>query len=145
MAMALNAAGQAKKPEELLQRHRFVFIAEWAMSDGGFRQLLTPTNELVITSDSVDGRLPFYGRVYSPSDAYTMHTEGFTIRGRILRYELKARRKGRRQLTVEAKSGNHVQKLAFTVFDDGSARLYINSAWRDAMSYDGRIVESQTP
>ena len=143
--LASTAAAQKLKPEDLLQRHRFVFIAEWAMSNGGFRQLLTPTYELVIASDSVDGRLPYYGRVYSSSEAYAMTTEGFVIRGRVTRYDLKAKRKGHRQLNVETQSGTLVQKLSFTIYDDGTARLYINSAWRDAMSYDGRIAESQTP
>jgi hypothetical protein len=74
-----------------------------------------------------------------------MTTEGFTISGRVLRYDLRKKRKGRSQLVLEVRSGNNVQKLTFDIFDDGSARLFINSAWRDAMSYDGRIAGSQSP
>lgn len=143
----LPGAASAQKPkvEELLQRHDFVFIAEWATGNQVPRQFLTPTNDLRITSDSVDGRLPFYGRVYSPSEAYTTAVEGFIFRSRLTSYDLRKKRKGNWQLVIEAPSGNNVQKLTFDISENGSARLFVNSAWRDAMFYDGRIEAAQTP
>jgi len=143
--MSNPGRAQRQSVEEMLQRHDFVFIAEWATGNQVPKQFLTPTNELRITSDSVDGRLPFYGRVYSPSEAFKTAVEGFVFRSRLQSYELRKKRNGTWRLTVETLSGNDVQKLAFDIFTDGSARLNIYSAWRDAMFYDGRIAPVQTP
>jgi hypothetical protein len=143
--MASTGFAQRPNVEELLQRHDFVFIAERASGNAQPGRVLTPTYELRLTSDSVEGRLPFYGRVYSPAAAFSTAVEGFTIRSRLKGYELRKKRNGTWQLTVEALSGNNVQKLAFSISGDGSASFSVNSALRDMMFYEGRIASVQTP
>lgn len=117
----------------------FIFVAQTAMPlRGGLRQL-TSYYDLKVSKDTVVSNLPYFGRAYTapmnPSDG------GLTFTSLSSGYEVKLRKKGRKEITINTKSADDTQRMLLSVFDNGTASLQVSSNNRDPITFSGYVRE----
>ncbi len=128
--------------KELITKGTFVFSADWATSQQGDRiNLIGNPNSVKISKEKIVADLPYFGVTQVPS------TDG---KGGIYfeeeNPEIKTVYNDKKQ-RVELKfiGKNRIESLSctLTVFKNKNARLQIFSSNRNAITYDGRILETE--
>ena len=125
--------------EDLVKNKGYKFLAQSANpSRGGLRQL-DPGYEVIITKDSLQSYLPYFGRTYNaPLDP---SQSGIQFTSTDYEYTVKDRKKGGWDVQVKPKDYKDVRILQFSIFDNGSASLIVTSNNRESISFNGRIEE----
>lgn len=92
---------------------------------------------ITIQGDSIFSRLPFFGRAYSVP--FGGNQGGFFFDAKILSYKSAPARKDRTEITIETRTDEDSYTCFLTVWDDGNARLVVESFNRQGIGYDGTV------
>jgi len=114
----------------------FIFKAQTATPTSGRLRQLTSDYDVKVSGDSLIAYLPYFGRAYSapidPTDG------GINFTSVSFDYKYSQRKKGW-DLTIKPKDANGIQDLSFTIFDNGTASLRVNSINRQPISFNGYL------
>lgn len=124
--------------EEMINNHSFIFMAEKMYPLREKTVVLTSLlYDVYVNNDSLVSFLPYSGQFFfgkaDPSKVSTQFTStNFT-------YEVKAVKNNQWQVILTPKDAPTIQKLSFTIFDNGSASVSVSSTSMDQISYDGYL------
>jgi Domain of unknown function (DUF4251) len=128
---------QAQAIKSLVESKNFVFDVESVTPAGGRTRQLTPYYSLKIFGDTIKSDLPYYGRAYTaplnPSEA------GINFTSTRFDYKSSPRKKGGWDITIAPHDANDVRELSLTVFENGTASLFVSSNNKQNISYYGEI------
>jgi len=137
----LSYAQKGTEPQirQAVESKQYVFLAERLHPQSGMSRVLTQGYDLTISADKVVAYLPYYGRVYTPmlnSDG------GIKFTSSDFEYSKTAVKDGW-EISIRPKDVPLVSRMQMTVFDNGTANLYITSNNRESVSYSGKIKSTQ--
>ncbi|GAA0879194.1 hypothetical protein GCM10009119_21620 [Algoriphagus jejuensis] len=98
---------------------------------------LDPGYTLNVSPDRVVGDLPFFGRAYTSTPGQT--DGGLKFDFTEYTYEVKPRKKGGWDITIEPTESNDIRSVFLTIQESGNASLRITSNSKEGMSYTGTI------
>jgi len=135
----VGTAHAQKTPEnikQLIDSQRYVFEAQWVSPMRGPMRSLTSLYTVAVTKDTVAADLPFFGKAYvasiNPSD------NGISFTSTNFEYSASTIKNGW-SITIKPKDGGNGNQLFFTIFNNGSATLQVNSNTREGISFSGYI------
>ena len=121
---------------ELLAEKQYLFFMQYVRPASGRQRMISGNYTLVVTKNSVEADLPYFGRAYNA----TMGTDGgMKFRSEDFSYEMVSRKNDSREITIRPRDVSDIQVVYLTVFSNGSADLRIQSNSRQAISYQGDI------
>ena len=124
---------------DLIKNKGYKFLAQSANpSRGGLRQL-DPGYEVIISKDSLQSYLPYFGRTYNAPVDPTQSGIQFTSTD--YEYTVTDRKKGGWDVQIKPKDYKDVRILQFSIFENGSASLIVTSNNRESISFNGRVEE----
>lgn len=139
-----KSAGQDNKKnaiKNMIDSQHFVFIAQTVNPlRGGFRQL-TSEYDVEVAGDTLVSYLPYFGRAYDPP--YNPTESDLSFNTNHFSYLVSPYKKHGWTVTIKPKNVNGVQQYIFTIYDDGTANLNVNSISRDPISFSGFIQQER--
>jgi hypothetical protein len=124
---------------DLIKDTNFIFAAQTAHPQRGSMRQLDQGYEVVISRDTAQVYLPYFGRTYTaPIDP---SQGGIQFTSTEFDYVVKTRRKGGWDIQIKPKDARDVRILQLSVFENGSASLTVTSNSRQSISFNGRIEE----
>jgi len=124
----------------IIDSQNFVFKAKTVYPQSGRSRQLTDEYDLTVTKDKVVSYLPYFGKAYSASIG---SNEG-GIKFSSTEFEYKSNKTSKNwEITIKPKDASDVQQLFLTVFDNGHANLRVTSTNRQAISFDGVVMEGK--
>lgn len=142
-SLAQNA--QTKPPlkseatENLIANRSFVFEANTMIPASGRTKQLTTSYSIIINNDSIVSDLPYFGRAYSAPIGTA--DVGLSFTSTNFEYTVSQNKKSGWDISIKLKDQQDVKQLWFTVFDNGTATLNVNSNNREAISFTGFIKD----
>lgn len=132
-------AGSAADITSIVPARTFVFRAQSVLPmSGRTRQIAGDGYEVIISKDTVNSYLPYFGRAYSapidPSNA------GVTFISTDFEYTEAPRKDGGWEITIKPRDVREVQQLFFSVSENGYGSLQVTSNNRQPISYNGIIT-----
>ncbi len=125
-----------KEIQKLLETKKFVFEAQKVTPQGGrLIQLDYNTYFLKFDTENTTCDLPFFGRGYNV--AYN-GDGGIKFEGKPENIKIENKKKNT-LLRATVRGKNDVYDLLFTIFNNGSASLNVNSNNRAPINYDGQV------
>lgn len=124
--------------QNFIKAKEFVFKAQTVLPMTGMSRQLTSEYDVKFLGDSIVAYLPYFGRAYSAGYG---EGGGIDFTSTKFDYKVKQRRKGGWDITIKPQDAKDVQQLNFTVSEDGYASLQVTGNNRQAISYNGYIVE----
>jgi hypothetical protein len=121
-----------------IERRAYSFNAQSASPQGGGFVRLNPGYTLQLKGDTLICDLPYYGRVYN---AQYGGDAGLKFTSNKYSYNLKPKKKGGYNVTIETSDLTRNRKMYLTIFDNGSASLSISASDRQSISYQGVVVK----
>lgn len=133
---------KAKKIKELISSRNYVFQAQTVFPmSGRTRQIAGEGYDVSVSKDTVNSYLPYFGRAYSaPIDP---SKGGIQFISKSFEYTEAPGKKGGWDITIKPKDIRDVQQLFLSVSEDGYASLQVTSTNRQAISFNGVIVEKR--
>ncbi len=108
---------------DLINNKNYKFLAQSANPSRGGLRLLDPGYEVIISKDSLQSYLPYFGRTYNaPTDP---SQSGIQFTSTDYEYNVKERKKGGWDVQIKPKDYKDVRTLQFSIFDNGSASLIV--------------------
>jgi hypothetical protein len=126
--------------QKAVNSKHFVFKAQTVLPMSGTTRFLTSDYEVRLLGDSLISYLPYFGRAYNL--AYG-EGGGIDFTSTKFDYEVRARKKGGWDITIDTKDVKNYQRLNFTISDNGYASLQVTSNNRQPISFNGYIVEKK--
>lgn len=124
---------------KMLENKSFVFVPQSLSPTSGRSRQITSYYEVIVSKDSIICDLPYFGRALEPpidpSDI------GFTFTSTKFDYELKDAKKNSFDVKIKINDKLDARQLIFSVFDNGSTTLSINSNAKQPITYEGYIKE----
>ena len=133
-----NIAVTGAAVQNLVDRQRFVFVAQTVLPMNGRSRQITPDYNMAVTTDSVVTDLPYFGRAFT---APVNPTEGgirFTSTN--FEYKVSENKKGKWDIVIRPKDATGVREVNMTIFENGSATVQVASNNRQPISYNGYIA-----
>ena len=127
--------------KEWITEKNFVFRPQTALPMRGRAIQLTSYFDLKISKDTMISNLPYYGRSYSASINPSENGLNFTSTN--FDYTVTPRKKGGWEVLIKPKDANNVRDMTFTIFENGSASLYVTSNNRESISFNGSITQNR--
>jgi len=119
---------------------RFIITAQSATGQKGRTVNLTGApNTILVTKDTFQCYLPYYGRSYNASIAYT-GSGGVECATTQFTCETKPRKKGGWELTIKPANHNDVQNMVLTIGPDGYTTANVTLLNRSPMTYYGVLA-----
>ena len=136
---SITLAQQAdfEKLNEAINSKAFVFEARQATGMRGRMIQLDPGHTLQVSPDKVVGDLPFFGRAFQSTPGGI--SGGLQFEFSEYTYEVKARRKGGWDITLDPTEPSDVRIIYLTIQNSGNASVRILSNSREGMTYSGFI------
>ena len=102
-------------------------------------QLSGSQYQLIVTKDSIEAYLPYYGRAYSA----TMNPDdsGTKFKSKDFKYKADKRKKGSWTITMNFKDAKDTQRMILNISENGYATLNVNNNNRQPISYNGYLSE----
>jgi len=123
----------------MIDSQRFVFDAQSVSPmRGGYRNL-TSAYDVTVSKDSLVSYLPFFGRSYDDNIAYGSTTPVLNFTSTRFTYAVSPYKKDGWNIVIKPSDHTDIAQYQFTVFDNGSASLTVDSNSRDAISFNGYI------
>ena len=127
--------------KDWVEQQNFIFTPQTALPMRGRTVHLNSYFDCRISKDSLVSSLPYYGRSYSAS--INPSENGLNFVSTKFDYTVKPRKKGGWEVSIKPKDANDVREMDFTIFENGSASLYVNSNNREAISFNGYISQNK--
>ena len=133
---------KTNKIKELISNRNYVFQAQTVFPmSGRTRQISGEGYDVAVSKDTVNAYLPYFGRAYSaPIDP---SKGGIQFISKSFEYTEVPGKKGGWDITIKPKDISDVQQMFFSVSEDGYASLQVTSTNRQAISFNGVIVEKR--
>jgi hypothetical protein len=156
VAMQVNAQTDKETTIKVINAQHYIFNATSAMpmanndvnnilskmpggGGSGMIQLSGSQYQLIVTKDSVEAYLPYYGRAYTatmnPDDA------GIKFKSKNFKYKAEQKKKGSWIISINPKDTKDTQSMTLNVSENGYATLNVNSNNRQAISFNGYLSE----
>ena len=127
--------------KNMVDSQHFVFVAQSVTPLRGRFRNLTSLYDVRVSKDTMVSYLPYFGRAYTapldPSEG------GLNFTSTNFSYSVAPGKKKSWTLTIKPKDYRDVQQFLFTIYDNGSASLNVNSISRDAISFIGYIKKDE--
>lgn len=158
ISMQVNAQTDKETTLKIINNQHFTFNATTAMplanmevnnilnkmpggNGGGMIQLSGSQYQLIVTKDSVEAYLPYFGRAYTatmnPDDA------GIKFKSKKFSYKTDKKKKGNWVISMNFKDTKDAQSMTLNVSENGYATLNVNSNNRQPISFNGYLSESK--
>lgn len=157
LAFQLKAQTDEATTKRIVEARNFIFKATAAMpmasadinavlsrmpgnSGGGVINLNGSQYDLIVTRDSIEAYLPYFGRSYvpqmSPDDA------GIKFKSKDFSYKSSNRKKGW-LIKIEPKDIKDRQNMTLTITQNGYATLSINNNNKQPITFNGYLEETK--
>ncbi|RYE35814.1 MAG: DUF4251 domain-containing protein [Sphingobacteriaceae bacterium] len=147
-AEAQNIRAQKKQAKlaavkKMVDNQSYVFMAQFA-NPLGWRQInLNYNYNVVVSKDSVDSYLPYYGRAYvAPVNPTDPTQTGIQFKSKQFDYQSNLLKKGNWEITIVPHDVKETRKFIFNISQEGYASLSVTSGNRQAISFNGYITEN---
>jgi hypothetical protein len=127
--------------KDWLNEKNFVFTPQTATPMRGRSVHLTSYFDFRVSKDTLVSNLPYYGRAYSAS--INPSENGLNFTSTKFDYNVTPRKKGGWEVSIKPKDANDVREMSFTVFENGSASVYVTSNNRESISFNGSITQNK--
>ncbi|HRI19803.1 MAG TPA: DUF4251 domain-containing protein [Panacibacter sp.] len=129
---------QAVAVKNLIEAKNYVFeVQSVTPMKGGTRQLTTGYT-LKVLKDTVISDMPYFGRAYQAS--LDMSDAGVKFVSTDFEYTTVNRKKGGWDVSIKPNDVRNFKELTLTIYDNGSASLYVTPNDRQSISYRGYIT-----
>lgn len=155
IAMQVNAQTDKETTVKIINEQNFIFNATSAMpmanqevnnilsrlpgGGAGMIQLTGSQYQLIVTKDSIEAYLPYYGRAYTatmdPNDS------GTKFKSKKFEYKADKKKKGSWTITINFKDAKDTQRMILNVSENGYASLNVNNNNRQPISFNGYLSE----
>jgi hypothetical protein len=155
LAIACSAFAQNSKKEQkqeeiknMMTNGHYIFEADYAIPQSGAGRQLTSLYDLKISKDSVIAYLPYFGRAYLAPNPGDDLEGGIKFSTANFNYVQKQSKKGSWEISIKPKDTNltnwrDVQQMQLDVSANGYASLIVISSNRDAITFNGYIVDKE--
>ena len=127
--------------KDWVNEKNFVFTPQTAVPMRGRTVHLNSYFDCRLSKDTLISNLPYYGRSYSAS--INPSENGLSFTSANFDYNLAPRKKGGWEVTIKPKDANDVREMDFTIFENGSATLYVSSNNRESISFNGAVSQNK--
>lgn len=147
-AEAQNTRAQKKQAkiaevEKMVNNQNYVFMAQFANPLGWRTINLNYDYSVVISKDSVDSYLPYYGRAYvAPVNPNDPTETGIQFKSKNFDYQNVKDKKGGWEVTIVPKDVKETRKFILSISEEGYSNLSVTSNNRQAISFNGYITEN---
>lgn len=122
---------------EALDQREYIFIAKQVSPQRGGMWPLTTYYDMVVSADSVNVQLPYFGRAFTaPLDP---REGGISFISTDFAYQEKQNSKGKRTIEIEPRDYQDIRRLILTVFSNGDATLRVSSLNREMITFNGLV------
>jgi hypothetical protein len=127
--------------KNMIDSQHFVFAAQSVNPlRGGYRSL-TSEYDVSISKDKMVSYLPYFGRAeIAPLDPTK---GGLDFTSTNFSYTVAPRKKNGWDVVIKPKDNSDIQQFLFTIYDNGTANLNVNSTSRDPISFNGNIQKEE--
>jgi len=132
-----NAFSQTSEIKNLVDSKKFLFEVQSTMPQSGPSKQESYGFFLKVSGDTLICYLPYYGRATMPTMNPGERPLDFTSTD--FEYSVKENKKGGWEISISPKDQKNVREMSLTVFDNGSASLYVNSNNLQPISYNGSV------
>ncbi len=123
----------------MINNKNFVFIADRVNPLRGRSRQLTSEYDVTIKNDSLVSFLPYFGRAYqAPMDP---SKGGIQFTSTNFSYEVNKNKSW--SVLIRPNDYHEVQQLAFSIFDNGSATLFVTNLNKDPITFNGYIKRNK--
>ncbi|WP_109699215.1 DUF4251 domain-containing protein [Chitinophaga deserti] len=143
-AMACSTTQQASSTstadmKSIISARTFVFQAQTVLPmSGRTRQVSGDGYEVIISKDTVNSYLPYFGRAYSaPIDP---SRGGYDFVSTNFEYTETPRKDGGWEITIKPRDVRDIQQMFLSVSENGYGSLQVTSNNRQPISYNGIVT-----
>jgi len=128
--------------QKRIESKRFVFRAQTASPQrGGLIQLTGVGYTLKVSPDTIVCDLPYYGRAYTAPIGTS--DVGMKFTSTQFEYAVKPKKKKGWIISIRTQDLSDNVRGTLTVFENGTASLFLSSNNRQSISYNGLVEESK--
>jgi hypothetical protein len=127
--------------QRILDAKNYIFKAQTMSPQRAQMRTLNSEYDLTVRNDSVIAWLPYVGRSTSPQ--YGSSEGGIKFTSAKFDYTSEKGKKKKWEITIKPQDVDDVKQVYLTVFENGQATLQVISNSRDAISFNGYIVEGK--
>ena len=140
IATSLSGTAQDKSVADftrIVESRNYIFKAERVNPESGSSRLLTSDYDLTVSKDKLVSYLPYFGRAYAP---VLSGESGIKFTSRAFNYSV-SKKRDKWEVLIQPDDVSGVQQMHLTIFDNGTASLYVINTNRESISYQGYIKE----
>ncbi|MGI4750892.1 MAG: DUF4251 domain-containing protein [Janthinobacterium lividum] len=147
-AQAQNTRAQKKLAKiaavkKMVDNQNYVFMAQFANPLGWRTINLNYNYDVVISKDSIDSYLPYYGRAYvAPINPTDPSETGIQFKSKQFDYQNSPSKKGSWEVTIVPHDIKETRKFILNISDEGYASLNVTSNNRQSITFNGYITEN---
>lgn len=147
-AQAQNSKAQKKQAKidavkKMVDNQNYVFMAQFANPLGWRTINLNYNYNVVVSKDSVDSYLPYYGRAYvAPINPTDPSETGIQFKSKQFDYQNNQTKKGNWEITIIPRDVKETRKFILSISEEGYASLNVTSNNRQSISFNGYITEN---
>lgn len=124
-----------------VEAQNYVFKADRVLPLTGPSKILTSIYDLVVSKDTIKAWLPYFGRAYrAPMDP---SEGGIKFTSTQFDYQLTKDENGGWEVMIKPEDVRDVQQLTLHISKSGYANLHVISTHRQAISFNGKIIENK--
>jgi hypothetical protein len=134
--------GQNKTSDEtkrIVESQNYIFKADRVVPQSGSSQFLTSDYDLTVLKSKIISYLPYFGRAYAP---VLPGESGIKFTSRAFNYSV-SKKGDKWEVLIQPDDVTGVQQMHLTIFDNGTASLYVINTNRESISYQGYIKEGR--
>jgi len=138
---AQDSTSSKSTVKDWVSEKNFVFTPQSASPMRGRTVHLNSYFDCRVSKDTLVSNLPYYGRSYSAS--INPSENGLNFTSNSFDYSVSPRKKGGWEVSIKPKDANDVREMNFTIFENGSATLYVSSNNRESISFNGSVSQNK--
>ncbi len=147
-AKAQNTRTQKKQEKieaikKMVDNQNYVFMAQMALPMGWRSVQLNYDYSVIVSKDSIDSYLPYYGRAYVAPMNPTDPTEtGIQFKSKNFEYKANSSKKGGWEFNIIPHDVKETRSFILNISETGYATLNVTSNNRQSISFNGYITEN---
>lgn len=129
--------------KRMVNNQNYVFKAQMAMPLGWRTIQLNYDYNVVVSKDSIDSYLPYYGRAYvAPMNPTDPAETGIQFKSKNFDYKDNPSKKSGWEVTIVPHDVKETRSFILDISETGYATLSVTSNNRQSISFDGYITEN---
>ncbi len=148
ISQAQNTKAQKKQEKldavkKMVNNQNYVFKAQMALPLGWRNVQLNYDYNVVVSKDSIDSYLPYYGRAYvAPYNSNDPTETGIQFKSKNFEYKDNLAKKSGWEVTIVPHDVKETRSFILNISETGYATLSVNSNNRQSISFNGYITEN---